>query len=54
MANSIQINNSMKLSGCDKERQEQSLLFYVRKCAERKKAGSNAKSGREVLAGVCK
>lgn len=54
MANNIKVNNSVELSGRDKECQEQSLLFYVRKCAERKKAGSNAKSGREVLAGVCK
>ena len=38
MADSIQINNSIELSKCDKERQEQRLLSYVRKCVERKGA----------------
>ncbi len=42
MANSIQINNSMELSGYDKERQEQRLLSYIRRCAERKRSKGQA------------
>lgn len=32
-------SNSIELSRRDKERQEQRLLSYVRRCAERKGAG---------------
>lgn len=36
MVSNVQFSNGIELSKCDKERQEQRLLSYVRKCVERK------------------
>ncbi len=39
---SIQKDNSIELSEREKERQEQGLLSYIRRCAERKEAKGQA------------
>lgn len=38
MVSNVQFSNGTELSKCDKERQEQRLLSYVKKCTERKEA----------------
>ena len=40
MVSNVQFSNGIELYKCDKELQEQRLLSYVRKCAERKGAKS--------------